>query len=176
MPRNPNRPILAIDPGTRELGYAVLARNRLLDHGVIPLRPLPKEQRLQEATRGIGRLVDRHRPGALVLEKTYRHPVPWLNDLHRITLAARRIAKAWRIKFHAYSPQAVRQTTAGNGKASKAEAAVHVAHRFPQLRLLLTQDRRWKERYWLNGIDAAALAWHHQHLTNQPPSRSRRSG
>lgn len=172
MPRNPNRPILAIDPGTRELGYAVLIGRKLLDHGVIPLRKLPKERRLQEARVGIGRLVDQHRPGVLVVEKTYRHPVPWLNDLHRITLSARRIAKAWRIGLRTYSPQAVRQSVAGNGKATKAQAAVVVAHRFPQLRMLLTQDRRWKERYWLNGIDAAALAWHHQ-LTTQPPSRSR---
>ncbi len=175
MPSNLNRPILAIDPGTRELGYAVLLGRRLLDHGVLPLRALPKAQRLQEAKVGIGRLVGRHRPGAIVLEKTYRHPVPWLNDLHRITLGAKRIAKAWRIGFHTYAPQAVRQTTAGNGKASKTEAALHVAHRFPQLRLLLTQDRRWKERYWLNGIDAVGLAWHHQQLI-QPPSRSRSSG
>jgi Holliday junction resolvasome RuvABC endonuclease subunit len=175
MPRNPNRPILAIDPGTRELGYAVLAGRRLLEHGVIPLRSLPKEHRLREAILGMGRLVDRHRPGALVLEKTYHHPVPWLNDLHRITLAARRIAKAWRITFHTYAPQAVRQTVAGNGKATKAQAAVIVAHHFPQLRLLLTQDRRWKERYWLNDLDAVGLAWHHQVLTC-PPSRSRNSG
>lgn len=175
MPRNPNRPVLAIDPGTRELGYAVLAGRRLLEHGVIPLRSLPKDQRLREAVLGMGRLVNRHRPGVLVVEKTYRHPVPWLNDLHRITLAARRIAKAWRITFHTYAPQAVRQTVAGNGKATKAEAAVIVAHHFPQLRLLLTQDRRWKERYWLNDLDAVGLAWHHQTLT-RPPSRSRHSG
>src|SRR5262249_5671861 len=135
MPRNPNRPILAIDPGTRELGYAVLAGRRLLEHGVIPLRSLPKEQRLHEARLGIGRLVNRHRPGALVVERTYRHPVPWLNDLHRITLATRRIARHWRIGFHTYAPQAVRQGIAGNGKATKAQAAIIVAQRFPQLRL-----------------------------------------
>lgn len=172
MSRNSDRPILAIDPGTRELGYAVLLGRKLLDHGVMPLRSLPREDRLHEAKVGMGRLVARHRPIALVLEKTYRHPVPWLHDLHRITLSARRIAKAWRIGFYAYAPQAVRQRTAGNGKASKAEAALHVAHRFPQLRLLLTQDRRWKERYWLNDLDAVGLAWYHKQL-RQPPSRSR---
>ena len=46
------------------------------------------------------------------------------------------------------------------------------ARRFPQLRLYLTQDRRWKERFWLNMFDAVALALHHQAL-KQPPSRSR---
>jgi hypothetical protein len=47
-----------------------------------------------------------------------------------------------------------------------------VAHRFPRLRVYLTQDRRWKERFWQNMFDAVALALFHQSLT-QPPSRSR---
>lgn len=42
----------------------------------------------------------------------------------------------------------------------------------PQLRLYLTQDRRWKEKFWLNMFDAVALALHHQALT-KPPSRGR---
>jgi Holliday junction resolvasome RuvABC endonuclease subunit len=66
----------------------------------------------------------------------------------------------------------VRATVAGNGKAKKPEVAIAVAHRFAQLRFLLTQDRKWKERLWLNMFDAVALALHHQALT-QPPSRSR---
>lgn len=167
-----NQTILAIDPGTRELGYAVIAGRKLVDYGVVPLRRIPKDQRLAVAKSRIAELVKTHRPGTLVVEKTYRHPVPWLNDLHRITLAARRLARARRIGFFTYAPQAVRQTVAGNGKAKKPEAAVVVAHRFPQLRLLLAQDRRWKERYWLNALDAAGLGLHHQSLI-QPPSRSR---
>jgi hypothetical protein len=53
--------------------------------------------------------------------------------------------------------------------------AIAVAHRFPQLRVYLTQDRRWKEKFWLNMFDAVALALHHQAL-GKPPSRSRSSG
>jgi Holliday junction resolvasome RuvABC endonuclease subunit len=109
---------------------------------------------------------------ALVVEKTYRHPVPWLNELHGITLSARRLASRRRIVFATYAPQAVRHVVAGNGKAKKPEVAIAVAHRFPDLRPYLEQDRRWKERYWLNMFDAVALGLHHQALIKLP-SRSR---
>jgi Holliday junction resolvasome RuvABC endonuclease subunit len=108
------------------------------------------------------------------VEKTYRHPLPWLNQLHQISRSARNLATRQRAAFVMYSPQSVRATVAGNGKAKKAEVAIAVAHRFPPLRVYLTQDRRWKERFWQNMFDAIALALHHQ--ATQPPSRSRFSG
>jgi Holliday junction resolvasome RuvABC endonuclease subunit len=170
-----NQTILALDPGLRDLGFAVLAGGRLLARDVVALRVLPKARRLEVARNRIASLVETHHPRAIVVEKTYRHPVPWLNDLHKITLSAKRLAKKNRISFATYSPQAVRQEIAGNGKAKKPEVAIAVAHRFPQLRILLTQDRRWKEKFWLNMFDAVALALHHQALM-KPPSRSRDSG
>lgn len=169
---NHDQPILALDPGLRDLGFAVLAGRRLLARDVIALRGIPRERRLPEARRRIRALVVAHRPRAIVVEKTYRHPVPWLDDLHRIALSAKRLARRRRIAFATYAPQAVRRAVAGNGKAKKPEVAIAVAHRFPQLRVYLTQDRRWKETFWLNMFDAVALALHHQALT-QPPSRSR---
>lgn len=171
----PNPTILAIDPGTREFGYAVLSGRKLIAHGAVSLRRLERGLRLEEACRRIRALAAAHRPRVLVVEKTYRHPVPWLDLLDGITRSVRGIARRRRLRFATYSPQAVRQSVAGNGKARKAEAALAVAHRFPQLRVFLTQDRRWKEKLWLNMFDAVALALHHQAL-HQPPSRSRLSG
>ena len=167
-----NRTILAFDPGLRDLGFAVLAGRRLVARDVIALRSFPKDQRLEEARNRIVALVLTHRPRAIVVEKTYRHPVPWLNELHRITLSAKRLATKRRIAFATYAPQAVRQDIAGNGKAKKPEVAIAVAHRFPSLHVYLTQDRRWKEKFWLNMFDAVALALHHQSV-GKPPSRSR---
>lgn len=174
MPRR-NQVILAIDPGTREFGYAILAGRRLLAHGAVSLRAHARGQRLEAIRRRIRSLATTHAPSTIVVEKTYRHPVPWLDLLDGITRCARAIARRRRLGFATYAPQAVRQTVVGNGKATKAEAAIAVAHRLPQLRIYLTQDRRWKERLWRNMFDAVALALHHQSVT-QPPSRSRSSG
>ena len=73
-----------------------------------------------------------------------------------------------------YSAQLVRKHLVGDGWAGKREVAHAIARRFPALRVYLTQDRAWKERYWFNMFDAIALALHHQALP--PPSRSRSCG
>jgi Holliday junction resolvasome RuvABC endonuclease subunit len=73
-----------------------------------------------------------------------------------------------------YSAKTVRQSAVGDGWAGKREVAKSLCGRFPDLRVHLTQDRKWKERYWGNMFDAIALALHHQ--ATHPPSRSRSSG
>jgi Holliday junction resolvasome RuvABC endonuclease subunit len=165
--------ILALDPGLRDLGYAVLRGRRIVTSGVLGLRRVPKDDRLAIARRSVRGWLRTHHPDIVVVEKTYRHPLPWLNQLHQISRSARNLATRQHAAFTMYSPQSVRATVAGNGKAKKSEVAIAVAHRFPSLRVYLTQDRRWKERYWQNMFDAIALALHHQ--STQPPSRSRSS-
>jgi crossover junction endodeoxyribonuclease RuvC len=170
MRKNPDT-ILALDPGLRELGYAVLQGRRLVTSGVLGLRRTPKDERLANARKHVRSWMEIHRPDAVVVEKTYRHPVPWLDQLHQLSRSAQNLASRRHAAFAMYSPQRVRATVAGNGKAKKPEVAIAVAHRFPSLRVYLTQDRRWKEGYWQNMFDAIALALHHQ--ATQPPSRSR---
>ena len=165
--------ILALDPGLRDLGYAVLHGRRLVTSGVLSLRRVPKAERLTAARSHVRTWLRTHRPQVLVVEKTYRHPLPWLDELHRLTRSACNLATRQHTAFAMYSPQSVRATIAGNGKAKKPEVAIAVAHRYPSLRVYLTQDRRWKERYWQNMFDAIALALHHQ--ATHPPSRSRSS-
>ena len=164
--------ILALDPGLRELGWTALRGRRLLGHGVLALRPHPKQRRLAEVRRHVRGWVRAHRPHVIVVERTCRHPVPWLNDLHAITQYVRGLARRRHLRFATYAPQQVRKTVLGNGKGTKREVAAVVAARFPSLRVYLTQDRKWKEHFWQNMFDALALALHYQSLT-QPPSRSR---
>jgi len=165
--------ILALDPGLRDLGYAVVRGRRIVTSGVLGLRRVPKEERLAIARKNVRSWLQTHRPDVVVAEKTYRHPLPWLNQLHQISRSARNLATRQHAAFTMYSPQRVRATVAGNGKAKKPEVAIAVAHHFPSLRVYLTQDRRWKERFWQNMFDAIALALHHQ--AAHPPSRSRSS-
>lgn len=164
--------ILALDPGLRDLGYAVLHGRRIMASGVLGLRRTPKAERLPTARKHLRSWLRTHRPDVVVVEKTYRHPLPWLDQLHQLSRSAKNLATRQHATFTMYSPQSVRASVAGNGKAKKPEVAVAVAHRFPALRVYLTQDRRWKERYWQNMFDAIALALHHQAATH-PPSRGR---
>lgn len=169
--RNKTDTILALDPGLRDLGYAVLTGRRLVTSGVLGLRRVGKGQRLATARKHVTSWMRTHQPTVVVVEKTYRHPIAWLDQLHQLSRSARNLATRHSAAFTMYSPQSVRASVAGNGKAKKPEVAVAVAHRYPSLRVYLTQDRRWKERYWQNMFDAIALALHHQ--ATHPPSRGR---
>jgi crossover junction endodeoxyribonuclease RuvC len=170
--RKANRTILALDPGLRELGFAVFAGGRLTGGGVLPLRDLPRERRLPEARRRLRLWVREYKPRRLVIEQTHRHPVPWLNDLYRLVRSAVLLAGHRRMRLATYAPQVVRKTVVGNGKASKREVAEVIAARYPSLRIYLNQDRKWKERYWQNMFDAVALGLHDRSL-HKPPSRGR---
>jgi Holliday junction resolvasome RuvABC endonuclease subunit len=157
--------ILALDPGLRELGYAVLAGKRLTTYGVVPLRLLPRPLRKPAARLSVTRWLDEHRPDIVVIERTNRHPIGSLNDLHRFARWTERQARARRIAVISYPAQTVRKALLADGWAPKVKVAEHLAAHFPALRMYLTADRRWKVRHWQNFFDALALAVHHRAQT-----------
>jgi Holliday junction resolvasome RuvABC endonuclease subunit len=171
MPKT-DQPILALDPGLRDLGYAVLRGNALLASGVLALRPVPRWRRLGKVQESFQVWIRAYRPRTLVLEHIPKRPLDSLAGLPALGRLLRRMANRRKLSLHVYSPKTVRQSVVGDGWAGKREVAEALSGRFPELRVHLTQDRKWKERYWQNMFDAVALALHHQSLT-QPPSRSR---
>jgi len=56
-----------------------------------------------------------------------------------------------------YSPNTVKKFICGNGWATKAEVSRAVVLKYPELKVYLTQDRAWKERFHQNMFDAVAL-------------------
>jgi Holliday junction resolvasome RuvABC endonuclease subunit len=152
---------LAIDPGVRALGFAVLRRGRLATYGVRSLHTTVAHNRLTLTRKLVSGWIDAYRPGALVLEHTHAHPVPWLDAVDRVARSARRLARKRGLTVASYHAQTVRRLIAGNGRVAKRELAVAVALHYPVLHVYLTQDRKWKERYFQNMFDAVALALYH---------------
>ena len=173
MQKNP-KTVLALDPGLRELGYAVLTGRRLVASGVRPLFLTPPQGRIAEGRRLLKQWLAAYRPDALVVERTYAHPTGTFHDVHRFATAMLKAAGRRGFPTATYPPQTVRKAIVGNGNAEKREAAKVLAAKFPALRMYLTSDRKWKTRYFLNAFDAVALAVFHQ--AQNPPSRSRPSG
>ena len=150
--------ILAIDPGTREMGIAVIERDRLLYSAVEIFRKLPSPQdRLRQVRSAVARLVRDFRPSALAIEKTFigrNRNAALLNVLvdEIVTLGKRK-----GLTVVALAPAAVKKVVAGDGWATKEEVAHAVAARFPKLRVYLPPDRSWKRRRQLNMFDAIAV-------------------
>lgn len=162
MPKATANTILALDPGLRDLGYAILCGRTLIESGVFPLRLLPSARRLSAATKAVGDWISRFRPSIVVLEATHANRVVSLNRLERLARRVRRMAVLKGLTVVTYAPQTVRKGLVGHGWANKRQTAEAVAARLPALRIYLTQDRRWKEAYFQNMFDAVALALHHQ--------------
>lgn len=86
------QPILALDPGLRDLGFALLSGSRLLTSGVLPLRHVPHRLRSAEAISAVQGLIVAYHPRVLVLEATYRHPLPTFDRVHQLARTLARLA------------------------------------------------------------------------------------
>jgi crossover junction endodeoxyribonuclease RuvC len=150
--------ILAIDPGTREMGIALLEGATLVYHGVKTIKNRRSAHEiLWEGRRMILRLLNDFRPSVLVVEKTFfsgkRSAL-----LNVFADEIRALGKRKGLKVVSYAPNTVKKFISGNGHASKEEVAQVIVAKFPELKVYLTQDRKWKLRYHENMFDAVALA------------------
>ena len=150
--------ILAIDPGTKEIGVAFLDGEKLIYHGVkaIPEDKSPNE-RLKEGREIIIRLINDFKPDILVVEKSFFANNRTASLLHAFINEIRAIGNKKGLKVVSYATSTVRKSVCGNGRASKKELSKVIVSRYPNLKVYLSQDRAWKELYHQNMFDAIAL-------------------
>lgn len=159
MPTNKNLKILAIDPGTREMGVAVLEDSTLLDYSVKTFRHRgnPKVL-LSQVEKLIKRLITETKPNVLAMEK---NTFSQIQQNYSLTLAVAKIkgvAKRMNVEIKEYAPNTVRKAVCNDGTAKKKELARAVALKYPELRVYLDSEKKWKQRYWQNLFDAVAVA------------------
>lgn len=158
MSKNHKQKILAIDPGTREMGVAFFEGEALIYHGVrvITKRKSPHGI-LKQGRKTILRLIKELSPQVLVVEKTF-----FANNKNSALLNVfvdeiMAVGKRKGLKVLSFAPNTVKKFICGNGRASKEEVAKVIVSRYPELKVYLSQDRKWKERYHQNMFDAVAL-------------------
>ncbi len=150
--------ILAIDPGTREMGVAVFENGHLLYAGVETFRKLPSPRgRLKQARATVERLLGDFRPAILTVEKTFTGKSRKTALLNVLVAQICAVGRRKGIAVQKYAPNTVKKVVAGYGWAKKEEVAHAVARQFPKLTAFLPPDRNWKRRHQLNMFDAVAL-------------------
>ena len=149
--------ILAIDPGTREIGVAVLNDQQLVYYGVktVQGRRSPAEvlRRVQKITSS---LIERFRPNCLAIEKMFLLQ----KSASLLVVAAEEVkatARQYGLAVHEYAPTLVRKMVCRSGRATKAEAAKVITLQFPELRPYLEQRTKWETLYYANMFDAVAI-------------------
>jgi len=151
--------ILAIDPGTRHMGYAFLDKGKLLYYGVKVIeRGKSPSETLKEGRRQVLRLINDLRPNVLVVEKAFISNNRSTSLLNVFFDEIKAVGRRKGLKVLCFAPSTVKKHIAKNGWADKKEVAKAIATKYPELKVYLTQDRGWKERYHQNMFDAVALA------------------
>lgn len=162
MTPKPHR-ILAIDPGFRRLGYALFENGYLVDYGV---RQIPRGRTLKDTFLAIEQAVemliaDRHSQ-SLAFEQTVFSQIRHNIRLTLVVHIIRRIAGAHRIPAFAYNPRTIRKAVCNDGNASARQLAKTIAAFYPETRLYLESNRRWRERQFQTIFDAVACAMAHR--------------
>jgi len=152
-----NKKILAIDPGTKNMGFAFFDKDELIYQGVSVIKDGTPTEKLKEGRKIILRLIKDFRPNVLVVEKAFfgnNRTASLLNVFFDEIIA---IGKRKELRVMSYAPTTVRKFICGNGWADKKALSEVIVSKIPKLKVYLTQDRAWKERFHQNMFDAVAL-------------------
>ena len=123
--------ILGIDPGSRNLGYAVVAyeegRLALIEAGLVKIKPVDFQYQLSQMIEGLDMIFSSFSIDEVAIEDIFYA----YNPQTVLKLAQFRGALALRIiqlhgKFSEYTPLQVKKALTGNGKASKEQVAFMV--------------------------------------------------
>ncbi|MEW5922359.1 MAG: crossover junction endodeoxyribonuclease RuvC [Candidatus Zixiibacteriota bacterium] len=149
--------ILAIDPGTKRMGFAAFERTELVDYGTKTLRQGSEQTILGHLAEIVIRLVKEKSPDCLVLE---RNTFSQIRQNYRLTLAVsemKHIARKFGVPVYEFDPRTIRKEICNDGNANKIRVAQTLVGLFDELKVLLQSDRAWVRQHNLNTLDAVAV-------------------
>jgi crossover junction endodeoxyribonuclease RuvC len=152
------RRVLAIDPGTRAMGVALLEDKELIYYGVKTIsRGRSPHEKLNAGRKIVLQLINDFKPQILAVENTFFAKNRNSALLNVFADEIKAVGKRKRLMVYGFAPSVVKKAVCGNGWAKKDEVARAVARHYPELRVYLGQDRAWKSRFHSNMFDAVAM-------------------
>lgn len=150
--------IIAVDPGTRYWGVTVFRGAEIIVSlvKILSTKGSPKK-RLEEVKKVSSLLIKDYAPKVLVIEKPFFFWSKQSKFLDVVIEEIRCLARKKKIKIYEFSPRTVRKIVCGNGNASKRDMAKIICSIYPELKIRLNQDRRYKEIYWGHAFDSVGL-------------------
>ena len=158
MVKTKKQKILAIDHGTKNIGFAIFECGELTYYGV---KSIPKNKSpriiLKNGMGIIQKLIEDFHPKILVIEKSLflnNKPSALVNEFYNQIL---KIGKKNKLEIHSFATNTVRKQICGDGKASKEDIAKLLILLYPQLKPYFSNNRKWDVQFHLNMFDAIAL-------------------
>jgi len=162
-----HKTILGIDPGTKEMGLAVLQGRELRYFGVRTLRNGTRPYDvIGQARRIVLAVIEKQAPDIVAIEEPLMVSTKRAAVLSVIAQELRARAEELDLEVVELSPSAIRERVTGNPRATKIDVAeALIQGGFDQLRLLIPKrparsalGLRPRDRYWLHMFDALAIA------------------
>jgi len=150
--------IIAVDPGTRYWGVTVF-RGKDIEAPMVKVLSTrgSLRKRLAEVKRVFSDLIEKYAPHVLVIEKPFFFWSKQSRFLDVVIEEIKCLAKKEKMKIFEFSPRTARKIVCGNGNAGKKDMAKLICSIYPELRIYLNQNRRYKEIYWGHMFDSAGL-------------------
>lgn len=114
-------------------------------------------KRLGDVKRVFSSLLEDYAPDILVLEKPFFFWSKQSRFLDVLIEEIKCLAKKEKMKIYEFSPRTARKIVCGDGNAAKKDMAKIICSIYPELKVHLNQDRKFKERYWGHMFDSAGL-------------------
>lgn len=150
--------ILAIDPGIRFMGVALLEDESLLYHGVEVFgNKKNSRDSLAAATETVLRFIKDFKPSVLAMERTFIAGNKRTVALNMLFAELQTIARQHKLKLYVHAPMSVKKHVTGYGRAGKVAVGEAVAKIYPELQVYLRQNRQWKTKFHANMFDAIAV-------------------
>jgi Holliday junction resolvasome RuvABC endonuclease subunit len=162
-----NKTVLGIDPGTKEMGLAVLRGRELRYFGVRTLRNGTRPYDvIGQARRVVLATIEKYAPDIVAIEEPFNLPTKRAHLLNVISDELRGRAEEIGVEVLELSPSAIRKRVVGNPRATKIDVAETLVEAgFDQLRELIPKrpkraalGLRPRDKYWLHMFDALAMA------------------
>jgi len=154
MPKEPPR-ILAINPGSRYIGFAAFRGPELLDWGVRVISAKTPRGRVRVAGQILKEAIERFRPDTLAAKRL--HSSRTSTCLDRLADSIRELSHRRELKVHQYSITELKRVLCSEAKGNKRRLAAKVAATYPILSHYFQKEMANRHPYYLRMFEAVAL-------------------
>lgn len=147
--------ILAVNPGSRYLGFAVLFGQELRDWGIRVIKKRSPHEKLESGRQILSNLADHYRANILAIKTL--HPSRSSTNLNQLTAAFIALARSKGLQICRYPIERVEAALCGTEKTSKAKLAERVCETYPFLTRELERERKSRNPYNTRMFEAVAL-------------------
>lgn len=152
-----NETILALRPGRREMGVAVLEGKDLLFWGVAGFREYQGEALLAAVEARLLALLQTYQPQVLAMEKPSPGRLVASPALGAVMSRISAVAVRAGLQVRLYGSKGVRERLCGDSRATHNQVVDRVVALYPHLGRCRRPRRTWQEDYWRPMFTAVAV-------------------